>query len=382
MNTQQPDIEALALAFEEFNRTTQAMEEAYRRLESRVQELDQELAEKNRALALTTDYLNSTLESMSDGVIAIDNEGRITTYNRAAADVLGFDRDDVIGEAFDGLFDRPFSAEAGQAAGELKSHESKTVRIAERDSPLSDRSGNVIGTVKVFQDLREIEALRERVQQKDRLAAIGEMAATVAHEIRNPLGGIRGFASLLRRDLDDDDPNARLVEKVLAGAQSLDRVVGELLEYTRPVEIRIREVNAADLIETAIGFLQYDAEAIEITREIEPGLMLLVDADKFRQVLLNILLNAVQAFDGPGSINIGASGFGGSPHITIRDNGSGMDTSELKNAFTPFFTTKEKGTGLGLAAAAKIVEAHGGSIDAVSEPGDGAAFTIRLPETP
>ena len=377
MSDQTLNLETLAQAFDEFNRTTQAMEEAYRRLEVRVKDLDRELAVKNQELELTTDYLNSTLQSMSDGVIAIDTNGSISTFNRAAATVLGYEPGDLIGAKFDDVFDRSFSTGTEAYLGELTAKDGTTIRVSERDSPLSDNAGADIGMVKVFQDLSEIETLRERLRQKDRLAAIGEMAATVAHEIRNPLGGIRGFASLLRRDLEDDDPKARLVDKVLAGAQSLDRVVGELLEYTRPVELRRRDVNCADLVESAIGYLQWDEDTISITRSIDESIAVNVDADKLRQVLLNMLLNSVQAMDGGGQIEVKAINDDGLVILSIEDNGAGMSEEELAKAFMPFYTTKEKGTGLGLAAASKIIEAHGGRIEAACS--DVTTFTMYIP---
>ena len=237
MNQRDDHMRALAEAFEKFTETTKTMDESYRRLETRVAALDRELADANRELALTSDYLESLLESMSDGVTAIDPSGRITAFNRAASAVLGYDRDEVVGQRFPDVFRREFALSPGRRATALRAKDGREIPVSEQDSPLSDRSGHRIGTVKVFQDLTEIEALREQVRQQDRLAAVGEMAATVAHEIRNPLGGIRGFAALLARDVDAEDPRKRLVNKIEVGAKELERVVSELLEYTRPVEL-------------------------------------------------------------------------------------------------------------------------------------------------
>jgi len=379
MSDQTFDMQALAQAFEEFNRTTQSMEEAYRALEARVKELDEELAEKNRELEVTTEYLNSTLESMSDGVITIDTDGRITTFNLAAAQILGYTAEEVQGQSFADMFGREFDVPPGSHAGELRTIDGAVCPITERNAPLADRTGAVIGSVKVFQDMSELEALRERVRQKDRLAAIGEMAATVAHEIRNPLGGIRGFAALLERDMDKEDPKARLVEKVLAGARALDKVVGELLEYTRPLELHLRSTNCADLIEATLGYLELGDKDIVLKRDVPPDLTLRIDPDKMRQVFLNVLINAVQAIDEAGEVTIGATQNNGVCSITIGDSGMGIPRDQLDHVFVPFYTTKEKGTGLGLAAAAKIVEAHGGSIEASSTHGEGATFTVRLP---
>jgi PAS domain S-box-containing protein len=373
------DMEALARAFEEFNRTTQSMEESYRRLEERMRELDQELAEKNRALALTSDRLNSVLECMSDGVIAIDTAGIVTTFNRAASQITGFAREDVEGRPFREVFGRDFFAPPGRRAMDMgTAADGIRVPVSERDSPLHDRDGRRTGTVKVFQDLTEIEALKEQVRQKDRLAALGEMAATVAHEIRNPLGGVRGFAALLAREIPDEDPKGRLIEKVLVGVKDLETVVNELLEYTRPLELRLRATPCAELVDVAAGYVNGDGRDVVIENRVDPALKVLADPDKMRQVFLNILLNAAQAMDGAGTIAISADCEGDHATLAFADTGCGIDPARLDRIFTPFFTTKEKGTGLGLALARKIIDGHGGRIAADSTPGAGATFTVRL----
>ncbi|MDX9973020.1 MAG: ATP-binding protein [FCB group bacterium] len=372
------DMKALADAFELFTRTTQTMEESFRRLETRVEELDRELAEKNRELALTSDYLRSILNSMSDGVVAVDTDGVLTTFNRAACAILGFDAEESLGRPFADVFGRDFSAGPGRRVTELRSKDGKTVPVSEKDSPLSDSAETRIGTVKVFQDLTELESLREQVQRKDRLAAIGQMAATVAHEIRNPLGGLRGFAALLARDIEADDPRARLVEKILQGAKDLDGVVSQLLEYTRPLRLRLRPVSCQSVVGAAVGYVDTEGR-VEIRQDIPEDLTLMVDADLMRQVFLNIVLNAVQAVEGAGEVWIAASIDGDIARVSVRDTGCGMTDEQLQHVFSPFYTTKEKGTGLGLALAAKIVESHGGSVEAQSTPGKGATFQVRIP---
>ena len=270
-NPQDLDIAALAQALDQFTQATATMEEAYRRLEERVHSLDKELAEKNRELALTSDYLSSLLESVSDGFIAVDAQGMVTHFNRAAGVILGFAQDEILGKSFRTLFNRDFHAPGPAGSLHLIAKSGRPIPVSERNSPVSDRNGRRMGYVKTFQDLSEIRALREQMRQVDRLAAVGEMAATVAHEIRNPLGGLRGFASLLARDIPMEDPRRRLVEKILTGAQSLDRVVNELLEFTRPVELTLRPVACSDILDAALGFLEYDAARVTIeTRWIRP----------------------------------------------------------------------------------------------------------------
>ncbi len=365
MSTTPEDLKALAEAFDQFTRTTRTLEESYRAL-------DRELAYKNQ-------YLNSILESMSDGVIAVDTEGIVTAFNRAGGVTLGYAADEVIGAPFQRVFGRPFAAPAGRKIMELRAKDGRAIPVSEKDSPMTDRAHTRIGAVKVFRDLTEVEELRALVRQKDRLAAVGELAATVAHEIRNPLGGIRGFAELLARDLSQGDPRGRLVDRILEGARELEQVVTELLEYTRPLQLRPRRVACADLVESALGYLPRDKAAIAIENRVDPGIAVIADPDRLRQVCLNILLNAVQSIEGRGVVTVTSSIDPESVVIAFRDDGCGMTEEQIDKVFSPFFTTKEQGTGLGLAIAAKIVEGHGGSLEATSAVGRGSTFVVRLP---
>ncbi len=380
MEAPKTDVEALAQAFDLFTKTTASMEEAYRHLQQRVTDLDQQLATKNLQLALTTDYLSNLLESISDGVIAIDTEERVTRFNRAAGLVLGFDATDVVGQPFRDVFGRPFAASSIPGSMELNARSGRAVPVSERDSVIADRDGNRLGYVKTFQDLSELSALREQVRQIDRLAAIGEMAATVAHEIRNPLGGIRGFATFLSQDTPESDPRHRLVQKILAGTASLEKVVNGLLEYTRPVELKMSPASCASIAQAAMRYMEYDPTRITIFTEIDPDLRILADADKLRQVLMNILVNSVQSIENKGEIRLSAVAGENVVHLSVQDTGSGMDDDALKQVFSPFFTTKEKGTGLGMAVSQKIVEGHGGVLSAHSAPGKGTRIAIQLPQ--
>jgi PAS domain S-box-containing protein len=373
------DLAAITQAFERFTQTTARMEESYRLLEARVQSLDRELQDKNRELTLATEYLNAVLDSMSDGVIAVDPAGSITTFNRAAAQILGRAPGAVMGRTYSEEFGPGPAPQAAPQFRELTTTDGVKVPVSERAAPISGVSGERRGTVYVFQDLRELEALREEVRRKDRLAALGQMAATIAHEIRNPLGGIQGFAALLQRDVPEDDARRRLVEKIISGTKSLDRVVNELLEYTRPLELKIEPVDVSVLVAGAIEFLPAVPAGVRVINRAGADVSVRADASKLKQVLLNILLNAVQGVGDAGEIVVSVEANVDHVAIVVRDSGEGIAAEHLDKIFMPFFTTREKGTGLGLAAASKIVESHGGTIEAVSTPGQGATFHVRLP---
>lgn len=373
------DMKALAQAFDLFTQSTHALEEAHRLLEDRARVLSDELAAKNQELALTNDYLNYILESMSDGVITVDPSGIITKFNRSAALILGYSSEEAVGLRFRDLFDREFVVPPHPSLMRLRSKAGRTTPVSERNAPIHDRFAQCIGHVKVFQDLSEIESLRQQLRQVDRLALIGEMAATVAHEIRNPLGGIRGFASLLAQDIPSDDPRSRLVEKILVGVKNLNSVVNELLEYTRPVEIDPKPVNCAELVDAALAYLDMGPRDIKLINDVPRDLIIIADPDKLRQVFLNILLNAVQSIEKSGDIRVSTLSTTDTVSVVITDTGCGIATDVIEKVFSPFYSTKEKGTGLGLAVAAKIVEGHTGSLSVHSEPGRGSTFSVCLP---
>jgi signal transduction histidine kinase len=214
------------------------------------------------------------------------------------------------------------------------------------------------------------------------------MAATVAHEIRNPLGGIASFANLLERDLETDDPSRRLVRKITEGVARLNRIVSSLLSYTRPLNLNTHPVDLMQTVEEAAAFFEIDLErkqqAVEIRRLfLETPCVCQVDTEQFHQVILNLLLNATQAMPEGGTIELEVaqtSDADGDWIVTrVRDTGMGIDEELQEKLFTPFFTTKEDGTGLGLVTSRKIIEAHGGTIVVDSTPGDGTCFTIALP---
>ncbi len=232
----QIDLENLTKALEEFTKTSQSWEQAYSLLQERISELNRELELKNHELAMASEYLSNLLESISDGVIAVDLEDKINRFNRSASLISGYESSEVLGKYFSEVFNRPFSIEENaENTYQLRSKTGRLIPIAERNSFITDSQGNTIGKVKVFQDLSEILELRAHIQHKERLALIGEMSATIAHEIRNPLGGIRGFASFLEQDLPENDPRQRFVKKIMQGIQILEHTVNDLLEYARPI---------------------------------------------------------------------------------------------------------------------------------------------------
>ena len=388
-----------------FNETTRKYVQAYRQLEEQFEYLDAKLEETNNQLRQSLEekdrvskYLNNILESMSGGVLVLDLEGRITLFNQAAEEITGRSQEEVLGRRYEDVMGEDAEGEKsalytlGSGVGlqtqekELKRADGRTIPLGFSSSLVRDHNGEILGALEAFNDLTEVKRLEAQVQRMHTLAALGEMAATVAHEIRNPLGGIASFANLLERDLDTGDPNRRLVSKITEGVSRLNRIVSSLLSYTRPLNLNTRKADIREVVEEAAAFFEVDPEGgsgqVVVERSYpETSLLAQLDSEQVHQVVLNLLLNAAQAMPEGGVIHLEVLSEAGAAEtqIRIRDEGPGIDAEIRKKLFTPFFTTKEDGTGLGLVTSKKIVEAHGGRITLENNPGKGSCFTIALP---
>ncbi len=279
-------------------------------------------------------------------------------------------------------------------------------------APLSSRDETTLKIHPAYRDMekrledlsRELEQARLKLKDREEevvriksLAALGEMAAVMVHELKNPLGGIRGFAELLERDLEKGDPKSRSARKIMEGVETLDGIVKSLLDYTKPVKLNPRKVEMTALIDEVIGFFVMDdsqkkADVRIVKNFPEDEVFCQLDTEQFRQILLNLLHNAVQAMEGGGRITVELSQKDRTPDVypqikereiilKISDTGIGMNQATLEKLFTPFFTTKESGTGLGLSTVKRIVEAHRGYIDVKSEPEKGTTVVVKLPMT-
>jgi len=231
----------------------------------------------------------------------------------------------------------------------------------------------------------ELSEKNQQLERRNRLAALGEMAAGLAHEIRNPLGGIQLYASLLEKDLFDRPESRTVVTKISAGVKRLEALVSQVLQFSRDTACNTREMDLAAIVEQAVDLASAHAAGKEIRVEIDGPTTMSVLADPLLlgQAILNLTLNAIEAMQGPGSVTIrytlppkesDAKQF----HLIIRDTGPGIPGHILDRIFNPFFTTKDSGTGLGLAIVHRVVEAHNGTIHASNADGGGAKFEVRI----
>jgi two-component system sensor histidine kinase HydH len=251
---------------------------------------------------------------------------------------------------------------------------------------LRDESGRFAGSILLFKDLSEVRTLRQEVARHQRLATVGRLAAGVAHEIRNPLSSIKGFATYFKERYHANPQDAQTATIMIQEVDRLNRVVSQLLEFARPVNIIPRPIAIAVLIADSLKLIETQVREKSIAVAVEDSSSAAetrLDADRLNQVLLNLYLNAVEAMAPGGTLTVGVADLKDAPGIEIRvtDTGGGIRPEDLSHVFDPYFTTKPAGTGLGLAIAHNIMETMGGDITVASRPGTETTFTLRVPLT-
>lgn len=372
---------------------------AYEKLQLEVKELSQDLA-------TTKNYLHNILESLITGVVVVDQEERITTFNKNAGIMTGFDPNNCLGKKLKEVFPADLFEKAlaplihsEQKAQSLDrvliARDQREVHVRISASPVLENGGEKIGTALSFQDVTRLKRLEEEVQRNQRLKAMGEMAAGIAHEIRNPLGSIELFASLLKKDLKGDEEKELIAEHICSGVKNMDRIISTLLLFAKSPEPSRQKCEINSLLDELLEFSSniIFPGNIKIVRKFSPGELLgNGDGDLLRQVLLNLIRNAIQAMPDGGELCI-TSKVSMEPKsakhpekdrrrfisITVSDTGTGISSANLVKIFNPFFTTRDRGTGLGLAIAHNIIKAHQGTIEVESRLGKGTAFIVKIP---
>ncbi|ALG73620.1 histidine kinase [Azospirillum thiophilum] len=343
-----------------------------------------------RALLDARSLTENILHSIADGVIAVDRAGQVTAVNPAAAAMVGVTAAEVIGKPYDSLF-KPDGQFASPLLDTLKTGQPhvgvtldfpgtrQTLHLNVSSSLLRNSRSEAIGAVVVLKDLTEQRRLRTQIMRADRLAALGELVAGLAHEVRNPLTSIRGFMQFLETS-DDVKEWQRYAPLIVRQVDSLNRLVTELLEFGRPRPPTIRPVQLNDLIRE-VSLLAGRKSNARITLDLAADLpQVEADGEALKQVVLNLIINAIQATPDTGIIAIStAAPDGREAVIAVSDDGEGIAPENVDKVFDPFFSTKPNGTGLGLAMAHRIVDAHHGTIAIASTPGAGTVVTLRIP---
>jgi len=352
-------------------------------------------------------FYRSLVESMRNGVLAITRDGRLVTMNEVAYRTLGLVRgpDDVGAPFTRVLGSEPDIVRILASAFELGTLPNRAELRLKRAgkvigytlSQILDARARPVGAALFFKDLTRVEQLEERERLRDRLATLGEMAAVIAHEVKNPLAGIEVMAGLLRRQLPESHDAQLLLNDIIGEAKIANAIVLEVLDFVRPIRLQVDRFPMRQVLQEALAQAERKARrgATSVTLDAATDLPPIQgDSQQLGQLFSNLLINAFEALDGGGSIAITASGGteeaeqAGLPEehgpvstiiVEVADNGPGLPAEIADRVFNPFFTTKPQGSGLGLAIVRKIVDAHNGHIDVRSVAGAGTVFRVTLP---
>jgi len=395
------NLERLAESFASLGNITRQITVSYGNLESRFEDQNARLERINDLLRRSllernqiANYLSNILESLTSGVIVTDENGVINVFNSAAEVLSEIKTENAIGRDFFELFRGLEFLKAREVLEGLKKNISgeaycennpgKSIPVAYSVSRLKgdEREGG-LGIVVILHNLTEIKRLEENLKQVSTLAALGEMAATVAHEIRNPLAGIVGFTSLLMKDLAGDEAKLRLADKINRGVASLNAIVGNLLDYTRTITPEMVDTDPVPLIEDTVTVIRAESNRDNMEIDIitdSKKLVAKLDPFLFQQMTLNLIKNAIQANSENPRVTVMLKMTSDGFTVEISDNGPGIPADYEEKIFMPFFTTKTNGTGLGLAIVKKLTELQGGSITAGNKPDGGAVFRFCIPQ--
>ena len=331
-------------------------------------------------------------ESLPIGVFTTDSDGGITLYNKHIAETFGIPERPAGKPRLD---DYPVlhwasllrEVDGGQPVLErelsfgLAGQTGMPVSVSA--SPLSAGDGSFVGYLFIIRDLGEVKKLQQQVQLNERLSSLGNLAAGVAHEIRNPLSSIKGYATYLSGKFAEHDPAYDKSRLMIEEVERLNRVVSDLLSVARVGTVTLQAGRLAPAVHHALRLVESEAQAkgVHLESDAEADPTVLLDQDRFVQALLNLLINAVQATAAGGTVGVHLRlpEGGRMARVSVSDTGQGMDDACIGRLFTPYFTTKAEGTGLGLTIAHQIIEQHGGLITVHSRPGQGSVFSIDVP---
>ncbi len=320
------------------------------------------------------------IENVTTGLISLNPDDGIIFLNKAGEDILGLGLGDIYNEPIKKIFPWVDLERKELYRGEaiFKKADGKEIFLGFSITPLKDKRGRII----VFQDITKIKEMEEQVMRSQRLAAIGEMAAGIAHEIRNPIASISGSIEVLKEELEEINQTSPLMTIILREVDRLNKFVSNFLQFSRQTMIKKEKFLLKDLIHDILLSLKNRSDwnqEVEVEMEIPASLSIHGDSGQLRQVFLNLFFNALQAMPNGGSLCISAKNRDESVEIAIQDTGTGMSQDIIDRMFNPFFTTKENGTGLGLAIVHRIVKDHQGEILIKSRQDQGTQVVLTLP---
>ena len=338
-------------------------------------------------------FSDNVVENMPIGLLAIDRDERIVSFNQTAELVLQIRAREVLGKKAEEALPQQIECltkeldteeEVIEKEIECPVADGRRIPMDVSVSRLEEKDGTSLGHIILFRDLTEIQELKREVERAQRLASLGRLAAGIAHEIRNPLSSIKGFATYFRERYRDIPEDQKTAEIMVQEVERLNRVIGQLLEFARPMSVRKKPTSIQTVIQHSLKMIERDAQAknIIIRTNLSPEIHeMSIDPDRMNQVFLNLYLNGIEAMEDGGtlSVDLYPEEGGRQIKISVSDTGAGINKEDLVHIFDPYFTTKQSGTGLGLAIVHKIIESHKGEVKVESEPGKGTIVTIILP---
>jgi len=351
-------------------------------------------------------FLESIVEKAGDAISVCDLEGKVLYWNEGAERIYGYLKGEVLGKK---LSDFLYSRDEKSRGEEERLMEALMVQVKKGEvvpnvevkrqtkdgreiitsmtlSALRDADGKVIGASRICKDITHLKKAEERLILAERLSSLGELTAGVAHELRNPLAGIKINTQILSRKKDLAETEKRLLDSTQEGIEKIQKIVGDMLHFAKPRASHFKKEEINEVVEKSLSILQAKFKKGNISPAFEQGKGLprvRVDVHQIQQVLINLMLNAIQAMERGGTLTLRTfPENGGKVGVEVRDTGAGIPASHLKKIFDPFFTTKSEGTGLGLSISLKILDNHGATIDVESEGGKGSRFVIHFPAPP
>jgi signal transduction histidine kinase len=414
-NETENSSEILGQAFQQFTLESERIETSFQNVSHRFLEIQKNIEESNTKfsgkiaeLGFLTRYLEAILNHLTQGILFINLNGIVTTCNAAAEEILGVAASRLLFHPFNDFFqDNCFGFSLREAFHLRKcpkglslswspSNEKKLeleieatfVEMEEQAVPLDQRqrergAAPIQGLLILIRNVTEMHYLQQVAGRNDRLKELGEMAAHLAHEIRNPLGGIKGYASLLEQDLKERPDLQHMATSIVEGTNTLNLLVSNILTYTRPFQPHFETVELVPFINEIKNLLQADSTwnptyTFELHHRDE-SIKVAADPQLLQSALLNLFVNAMQAMPQGGLISVHLHRDWNHAILTISDTGKGISKENLDKIFSPFFTTKQTGTGLGLSEVHKVIQSHMGTIEVHSQEGKGTSFIIKIP---
>lgn len=335
-------------------------------------------------------YNENILQCVTSGVMTFDTDCRLTTINRAAEEMLGMQREPSNGKGCAELFGDTDLTRAVLDAFEKKEHAVRMETVLDRPGGriwlgfntaiLTDRKGAALGVILSFSDLTEVRRLQEQMELRERLTALGEMSAGIAHELRNPMAVISGYLSLLSKKANSEHQS--IIQNIATEINGMNLIIGDLLTFARPASLNRVKVDLKELMESCLAnVLQATGSGTSIRTDVHlDPLSVSLDEVVMRQALTNLIQNAVEAMPNGGTLSLSAGDSQGTLKIVVSDTGTGISPDVIHKIFLPFFTTRDAGVGMGLALTHKSIVSHGGRVEVASTPGRGTTFTVILPK--